>query len=104
MVDVTKAPFNAMGDGETDDTAALCAAMRFAGDNYERMGTTCSRRHNRNWVIYLPEGEYLVSDTVCQGWPAQAFKLIRGYGEVQGVEVESPQQETALYAADHIDT
>ena len=35
VLDVTKPPFNAKGDGKTDDTKALCDAMRFVRDHYE---------------------------------------------------------------------
>lgn len=53
VVDVTRPPFNAKGDGKTDDTEALQAAMN------ESVG--------RNRLLYLPEGTYLVSRTLT--WP-----------------------------------
>ena len=39
-VDVTKPPFCAKGDGKTDDTAALCAALRWVRDQWK---VPCSR-------------------------------------------------------------
>jgi len=53
VVDVTKAPYNAKADGKTDDTAAIQKAL----DDHP----------SGNRIIYLPDGEYLVSDTL--NWP-----------------------------------
>jgi len=50
VVDVSKAPYNAKGDGRTDDTAAIQRAI----DDHP----------NANNIIYLPEGTYLISDTL----------------------------------------
>ena len=44
IVDVTKAPYNAKGDGATDDTAAIQKAF----NDYPE----------RNAIIYLPNGVY----------------------------------------------
>lgn len=54
VVDVTKAPYVAKGDGKTDDTAAIQKAL----DDHP----------SSNTIIYLPNGTYLVSDTL--HWPA----------------------------------
>jgi len=53
IVDVTKPPYNAKADGQTDDTAALQKAL----DDYPAKGA----------IIYLPNGVYLVSDTLRWG-------------------------------------
>jgi len=46
VLDVTKEPYNAKGDGKTDDTEALRKA-------YEHTG-----------LIYIPNGTYLISDSI----------------------------------------
>jgi len=53
VIDVTKPPYGARGDGTTDDTAAIQRAL----DDYPARGA----------IIYLPNGVYLVSDTLRWG-------------------------------------
>ena len=53
VVDVTKAPYLAKGDGRADDTAAIQKAL----DDHPSQGA----------IIYLPNGIYVVSDTL--HWP-----------------------------------
>ena len=50
LVDVTKAPYGAKGDGKTDDTAALQRAL--------------SENHDKGAIIYFPNGVYRISDTL----------------------------------------
>ncbi len=52
--DVTQPPFNAKGDGVTDDTQAIQAALDA----------------NPSGLIYLPNGTYLISDVLL--WPRRA--------------------------------
>jgi hypothetical protein len=101
VLDVTKPPFNAKGDGRTDDTKALTAAMRFVREHYEplvgpKVGSTCCRKMRNTWTIYLPDGEYLVSDTVCQGWPARAINVLNGWEKINRLLVNSKEHEGEL--------
>ena len=50
VIDVTKAPYDAKGDGTTDDTAALQRAL--------------SENHDKGAIIYFPNGVYRISDTL----------------------------------------
>lgn len=67
VIDVTKAPYFAKGDGRTDDTAALQQALL--------------EHPNQNRIIYLPNGTYLVSAPL--RWP-------------EGTNAETSQRATIL--------
>ena len=54
VINVKNAPYNAKGDGVTDDTEAIQQAL--------------SDYPNQNKIIYLPKGTYLVSNQL--QWPA----------------------------------
>ena len=109
VLDVTKPPFNAKGDGKTDDTKALCAAMRFVADSYEPLQgdgySYCGCRMDKSWVIYLPDGEYLVSDTVQQGWPDRVWNISEGWSKVKRFTLASPEEaakrKAEVYAAEN---
>jgi len=101
VLDVTKRPFNAKGDGKTDDTKALCDAMRFVRENYSHLkpghgysNGAWTRMYDRTWIIYLPDGEYLVSDTISQGWPARAYDTVKGWRDIGRHVIEKPEDET----------
>ncbi len=53
LIDVTKAPYNAKGNGKTDDTTAIQSAL--------------TDHPNQGAIIYLPNGVYLVSHTLHWG-------------------------------------
>jgi hypothetical protein len=67
ILDVTQPPFNAAGDGVTDDTDAINAAYNYIADihrTYDRWNAV-----DENYIIYFPQGEYLVSNSIIYDGP-----------------------------------
>lgn len=64
-----KGAFGIAGDGQTDDTKAIQAAIEYVW------------KKDAYGIVFLPEGEYLVSDTI---YMPKAIRLI-GYGEKRPV-------------------
>lgn len=56
VLNLRNPPFNAVGDGRTDDTAAFIRVLDFIANE--------QRDKRRNWIVYLPKGTYLVSDAL----------------------------------------
>lgn len=77
VIDVTKAPYNASGDGITDDTEAIQRALS------DMMGL--------HKVLYLPKGTYLISKTLMwskknsQGREAWGMNSIQGQSAHQSI-------------------
>ena len=68
LIDVTKPPFSAKGDGKTNDTGALIAALNFVVRSQFPVYTFRNYREG-SFILYLPNGTYLVSDTVARSLP-----------------------------------
>jgi Pectate lyase superfamily protein len=74
IIDVAQPPYNAKGDGTTDDTIALQKAM------LDAMGT--------HKVLYVPNGTYLISDTLKWANKSSQGKNAYGFIWLQGENVQ----------------
>ncbi|KAK6860327.1 beta-1 3 exoglucanase precursor [Apiospora arundinis] len=60
--------YGAVGDGKTDDTAAINKAIQDGGD---RCLTKCDSRTNAPAMVYFPAGTYMVSSPIIQSYYTQ---------------------------------
>ena len=70
IIDVTQHPYNAKGDGQTDDTEAIQRAL------HDTMGL--------RKVVYLPAGTYLISKTINWSNKNSAGNNAWGFNFIQG--------------------
>ena len=96
LVDVTKPPFNAKGDGKTDDTGALIAARDFVMRSHEP--AYCFRNLLKgSYLLYLPNGTYLVSDTVNHNLPVQVGDSVWDNYQRYWLMTDAETQSKALF-------
>lgn len=80
--DLTRAPFNAKGDGKTDNTAAFVAMMDFVRDRVRAARAKSGELGTTSLYMYLPNGTYLVSDSlVHSGDCPGGFAFLRLIGQ-----------------------
>ncbi|MSU32299.1 MAG: hypothetical protein EXS25_06525 [Pedosphaera sp.] len=86
VIDVTKSPYLAKGNGKSDDTAALQQALLEHG--------------NSNTIIFLPNGIYLISAPLL--WPSSAEQQFRQRNTIlQGQSREGTQIRLADYSPNY---
>jgi hypothetical protein len=110
VLDITKPPFNAKGDGVTDDTAAFIKAYDFVLREQDKVGYAGTamllsgkmipneegyppdgpvKTNDSSFIIYIPNGTYVVSDTIIYSMPDRTPSTKRGMffkrGELQEV-------------------
>lgn len=70
IIDLTKPPYEMVGDGETDNTAAFKAVLNYLKEQGEH-----------SYSMYLPNGTYMVSDRLIYDGSAPGFAYFRLIGQ-----------------------
>ena len=80
ILDVTKPPFNAKGDGKTDDTAAFVRAYDYVLAEMDEVQWDASgpKSLECSYIVYIPDGTYLLGNTIVYSGPIRAEKKSRG--------------------------
>jgi hypothetical protein len=81
VIDITRPPYNAKGDGVTDDTAAFRRVLTDLRDSMANRRAK-GQPSDPERIIYVRTGTYVVSDTIIHdGSIAQGFSYLRLIGQ-----------------------
>lgn len=100
VLNVREAPFGAKGDGATDDTQAFIRAYDYVANLVRRHGIHDTRA---SFIIYIPEGTYLVSDTILYSGKLVDYAAVRpGYEGMAGTRfIGQNRERTIVKLKDH---
>lgn len=100
VLNVREAPFGAKGDGATDDTQAFIRAYDYVANLVRRHGIHDTRA---SFIIYIPEGTYLVSDTILYSGKLVDYAAVRpGYEGMAGTRFIGQNRERTIDLEDGI--
>ncbi|WP_316365161.1 glycosyl hydrolase family 28-related protein [Candidatus Thiodiazotropha sp. CDECU1] len=77
VLNIRKAPFFAKGDGKTDDTKAFIHAYDFILNEIDKNGWIKGKPSSStsSYIIYVPNGHYLISDTIIYSGNLRLYDL-----------------------------